>query len=76
MDGSTVPTPDRGTSKHCDRLAEAKQAVADASGEIRRIDADMDRLGLAKAQATARFNFACARMVELQAKLQDKEATA
>ena len=59
-------TPTSTSTNTADPLAEAKLAVAHASAEISAIDSELNRLALAKAQATARFNFACARLAELQ----------
>jgi hypothetical protein len=60
------------TSTTNDVLAEARLAVARASAEIATIDAELNRLALAKAQATAAFNFACQHLAHLK----EKEATA
>jgi hypothetical protein len=61
--GTTAPTPATETSTP---LAEAKLAVARASAEIAGIDRELDRLALAKAQATAAFNFACQQLARLK----------
>ena len=52
-------------------LAEAQLAVSKASAEIASIDSELNRLAIAKAQATAAFNFACQHL----ARLKEKEAT-
>jgi hypothetical protein len=65
----TAPAID-GTRTSSNPLAEAKLAVARASAEIGAIDAELNRLALAKAKATAAFNFACQNLARL------KEATA
>ena len=70
MSSTTTATPAEGTvtSPPNDSLAEAKLAVARASAEITAIDQELNRLALAKVEATARFNFACQHLVRLKQK--------
>jgi hypothetical protein len=68
---ATTAVTNTSATTDTDSLAEAKLAVARASAEIAGIDAELNRLALAKAQATAAFNFACQHLAHLK----EKEAT-
>jgi len=68
-----VPADPAPTSTH--PLDAAKLEVAHASARLQAINQELERLAVEKAKALAQFNFACARMAELQNKHQEKEAT-
>jgi hypothetical protein len=50
-------------------LDAARQEVARASSRLQAINAETDRLAIERAKVMAEFNFACARLAELQNKL-------
>lgn len=75
MSCMTAPTPTSAvvpsisaTPATMDPLAEAKLEVGRASAEISAINNELDRLTLAKAHATAKFNLACHRLGQLKQK--------
>jgi hypothetical protein len=76
MNSTSTPTPAPALVPNApttarDPLVEARLEVGRASAEISAIDAELTRLTGAKAQATARFNFACQQFSQLK----QKEAT-